>query len=413
MRFYTTQHPLYCGIDLHARTMSVCILDQSGEVLVHRHRKTAPDIFLKAIAPYRQGIVVAVACLFTWYGLADLCADAGLPCVLGHALSLKAIPGGKATNDTIDSHKMAALLRGGMLPQASVSPAQMRATRDLLRRRMPLAHQRAELLAHVHNTNSQSTLPALGKKIADTATMLAHTLARAVSSRLTRQVAFDTETFFQREGRGADEPEASLDNQGVHLHEALERAACTASVHAKVPRGHETLRPAPVIGHPLSLPFVAALVAHGLRGLLLTRAWVSLDNVDALSPIFAEDGRRERRHFSVAERSPTRLCTRRLGVESTSRRVWCSHRRSAPSYGNHVRTHNRLLTAPGPGKRQKSKKPLTGVVCLLTTGVLIRVGRRTYGDSWPYTSAVSYSSVTTPFSWYWLNSASSSASITG
>ena len=33
MRFYTNQHPFYCGIDLHARTMYVCILDQSGEVL--------------------------------------------------------------------------------------------------------------------------------------------------------------------------------------------------------------------------------------------------------------------------------------------------------------------------------------------------------------------------------------------
>src|SRR5215475_12843913 len=31
MRFYTTQHPFYCGIDLHARTMYLCILDQGGE----------------------------------------------------------------------------------------------------------------------------------------------------------------------------------------------------------------------------------------------------------------------------------------------------------------------------------------------------------------------------------------------
>jgi transposase len=42
----------------------------------------------------------------------------------------------------------------------------MRATRDLLRRRMHLAHKRAELLAHVQNTNSQYNLPAIGKKIA-------------------------------------------------------------------------------------------------------------------------------------------------------------------------------------------------------------------------------------------------------
>ena len=42
----------------------------------------------------------------------------------------------------------------------------MRATRDLLRRRMYLMRKRAELLAHVQNTNSQYNLPAIGKKIA-------------------------------------------------------------------------------------------------------------------------------------------------------------------------------------------------------------------------------------------------------
>jgi transposase len=79
---------------------------------------------------------------------------------------MKAIHGGKAKNDKIDAQKIAALLRGGMLPQASVYPAEMRATRDLLRRRMHLARKRGELLAHVHNTKSQYNLPAIGKKIA-------------------------------------------------------------------------------------------------------------------------------------------------------------------------------------------------------------------------------------------------------
>src|SRR5574342_1167190 len=166
MRFYTTQHPFYCGIDLHARTRYVCILDQSGEILVHRNMKTDPDTFLKAVAPYRQGIVVAVECMFTWYWLADLWADEGIPFVLGHALYMKAIHGGKAKNDKIDSQKIAALLRGGMLPQAYVYPAEMRATRDLLRRRIHLMRKRAELLTHVQQTNSQYNLPAIGKKIA-------------------------------------------------------------------------------------------------------------------------------------------------------------------------------------------------------------------------------------------------------
>ena len=166
MRFYTKQHPLYCGIDLHARTMYVCLLDQAGETLVHRNMTATPEALLKAIAPYQEQIVVAAECMFPWYWLADLCADHGIPFVLGHALSMKAIHGGKATNDTSDAHKSAALLRGGMLPQASVSPAERRATRDLLRRRMHLARTRGELLAHVHNTTSQDNLPAIGQKLA-------------------------------------------------------------------------------------------------------------------------------------------------------------------------------------------------------------------------------------------------------
>ena len=65
-RFYTTQHPFSCGLDVHARTMSVCLLDQSGEIVLHRNMKTAPETFVKASAPYRDGTVVAVQWLFPW-----------------------------------------------------------------------------------------------------------------------------------------------------------------------------------------------------------------------------------------------------------------------------------------------------------------------------------------------------------
>ena len=166
MRFFTKQHLYYCGIDLHARSMYVCILDEEGEVVAHRNMKARPEAFLKAIAPYRKDIVVAVECIFTWYWLADLCAQQGIPFILGHALYMKAIHGGKAKNDKIDAHKIAALLRGGMIPTAYVYPPEMRATRDLLRRRMHLMRKRSELLAHIQNTNSQYNLPEIGKKIA-------------------------------------------------------------------------------------------------------------------------------------------------------------------------------------------------------------------------------------------------------
>jgi transposase len=165
MKFYTQQHRYYCGIDLHARSMYLCILDSQGEILLHRNMACRPESFLKAIAPYRENIAVGVECMFTWYWLADLCSQEKIPFVLGHALYMKAIHGGKAKNDKIDAHKIAVLLRGGMLPMAYVYPPQMRATRDLLRRRIYLMRKRAELLVHVQNTNSQYNLPEFGKRI--------------------------------------------------------------------------------------------------------------------------------------------------------------------------------------------------------------------------------------------------------
>ena len=135
MRFYTQQHGHYCGIDLHARTMYVCIISQDGTVVVEKNIRARPGPFLELIAPYRDDLVVAVECIFTWYWLADLCDEEQIPFVLGHALYMKAIHGGKAKNDRIDAGKIAALLRGGMIPQAYVYPSPMRSTRDLLRRR--------------------------------------------------------------------------------------------------------------------------------------------------------------------------------------------------------------------------------------------------------------------------------------
>lgn len=166
MTFYTKTHKFYCGIDLHAKSMYLCIIDQEGTILLHKNIKTDPDVFLKTIAPYREDIVVAVECMFVWYWVADLCNKENISFVLGHALYMKAIHGGKAKNDKIDAYKIAVLLRGGMMPMAYVYPSGMRSTRDLLRRRTHIVRKRAELLAHVQNTNYQYNLPDIEKKIA-------------------------------------------------------------------------------------------------------------------------------------------------------------------------------------------------------------------------------------------------------
>ncbi|NOZ72775.1 MAG: IS110 family transposase [Chloroflexi bacterium] len=165
MNYYTGQHKYYCGIDLHARNMYLCVLDQQADVCLLKNIKSRPTPFLDTIEPFMDNVVVAVECMFTWYWLADLCYENDIPFVLGHALYMKAIHGGKAGNDRIDARKIAGLLKGGMFPTAYVYPAQWRSTRDLLRRRMHLVQKRAELIRHVINTNHQYCMPDFEKRV--------------------------------------------------------------------------------------------------------------------------------------------------------------------------------------------------------------------------------------------------------
>src|SRR3989442_5474275 len=96
MRFYNRQHRHYCGIDLHVKTMYVCILDATGRCWVHRNVKTTPAAFLEIVAPYRDDLVVAAECMFTWYWLADLFAAERIAFLIGDALTMKDIHDGQA-----------------------------------------------------------------------------------------------------------------------------------------------------------------------------------------------------------------------------------------------------------------------------------------------------------------------------
>ncbi len=133
MRFATPTAAYYCGIDLHARTMYLVVLDQAGNVRLDRNYPSRPDAFLKAVQPFRPALVVASECVHSWYWLANTCAAEQLTFVLGHALGMKAVHGSKTKSDPHDGETIARLLRGGNLPMAYPYPKERRSLRDLLR----------------------------------------------------------------------------------------------------------------------------------------------------------------------------------------------------------------------------------------------------------------------------------------
>ena len=165
MNFYTRQHEFYCGIDLHSNKMYACVVDGKGAKRLHRNFKTSqPDLFLSCLRPFHDhDLVIGCESTFNWYWLAELCVQEEIPFILGHALYLKAIHGGKTKNDKIDSEKLAMLLRGGNFPTSYVYPKEMRSTRDLMRRRTFLVRRRAEALGHIKLLILQHNLPPLSR----------------------------------------------------------------------------------------------------------------------------------------------------------------------------------------------------------------------------------------------------------
>ena len=167
MRFFTppADAAYYCGIDLHARTMYLVVLDRDGNRRLDRNLPARPDAFLTAIAPFRGGLVVASECVHSWYWLANTCAAEKITFVLGHAWAMKAVHGNKTKSDPHDGDTIARLLRGGNLPQAYVYPAARHSLRDLLRARLRFVRLRARTYGHVHTALRQLNLPPVSNDV--------------------------------------------------------------------------------------------------------------------------------------------------------------------------------------------------------------------------------------------------------
>ncbi len=62
MNFYNSTHRHYRGIDLHARSLYVCILNQQGETLLHKEIPASPEPLLRLIKTYLDDLVIGNAC---------------------------------------------------------------------------------------------------------------------------------------------------------------------------------------------------------------------------------------------------------------------------------------------------------------------------------------------------------------
>jgi hypothetical protein len=57
MRVYTQSQRFYCGIDLHARSLPLCILDQDDAVVFDKNIVARPETLLRTLASFRDDLL--------------------------------------------------------------------------------------------------------------------------------------------------------------------------------------------------------------------------------------------------------------------------------------------------------------------------------------------------------------------
>ncbi len=155
-----------CGIDLHAQTMAICIMDKNGKTLLKKSIKCEIGLLMALLKPYLKSITVVVESTFNWYWLLDELKKKKVHCHLGHALYIKRRMGEKHKRDSADARGIADLLRTNRFPLAYDYPEEMRETRDLLRRRHFFVQKRAGTYTHLQNTfNSHGFMQSFTKDV--------------------------------------------------------------------------------------------------------------------------------------------------------------------------------------------------------------------------------------------------------
>ena len=85
----------FCGVDLHAKSMYLKIVDREGRMLYKRNMPSNFAQFKQILDPFLPDVAVGVESTFNYYWLYDGCVESGIPFYPGHAAYMKAIAGNK------------------------------------------------------------------------------------------------------------------------------------------------------------------------------------------------------------------------------------------------------------------------------------------------------------------------------
>jgi len=149
--------PLYVGLDLHATSNYLAVIDHKGKRVDHKKLPNRPAIVLDALRSQRGRVKgVVVESTFNWYWLVDTLMEKGYAVHLANPSAIQQYSGLKHGDDKHDAFWLAEMLRLGILPEGYIYPKEERPIRDLLRKRRHVVKLRASLIISLQNIISRN-----------------------------------------------------------------------------------------------------------------------------------------------------------------------------------------------------------------------------------------------------------------
>lgn len=148
----------YSGIDLHSNNCVVVVIDENDRVLCEKRVPNNLEQIVALLAPHHgelKGVVVEST--FNWYWLVDGLQLAGFDVKLANTAALDQYSGLKYSGDEHDARHLAHVLRLGILRTGYIYPPELRAVRDLSRKRAQLVHSRTMHILAVETLVARQT----------------------------------------------------------------------------------------------------------------------------------------------------------------------------------------------------------------------------------------------------------------
>lgn len=148
---------LYAAIDLHSNNSVIVVIDAEGRTVFSRRLKNDLNEIVSALRSCPGDLqAVAVESTYNWYWLVDGLANNGFSVRLVNTAAVKQYDGLKHGGDLSDAKHLAELLRLGILPIGYICPPELRALRDLMRKRCQLVRQRTAQILSIQNQVARS-----------------------------------------------------------------------------------------------------------------------------------------------------------------------------------------------------------------------------------------------------------------